>query len=139
LAKLLGVKVIEVSSMRPSLTKAVSGVASGHAEKWVEHLETDAGVLSTFATGHAAYVAKGKRHYLACWPSQDLLTQVMTHLCAEAKLICQDLPEHIRIRRRGTLTFAFNYGPDAYTLPKDRDYVLGSSQVAAYDIAVWKE
>jgi beta-galactosidase len=138
LSEMLGVKVIEVSSMRPSLTKAVSGVASGHAEKWVEHLETDAKVLSTFGSGQAAFVAKGKRHYLACWPSQDLLTDVMTHLCGKAKLTCMELPEHIRIRRRGALSFAFNYGPEAYTLPHDRDYVLGSATLAAYDVAAWK-
>jgi hypothetical protein len=37
------------------------------------------------------------------------------------------------------LVFAFNYGPESYTLPQGIDYVLGSAQLKAYDVAAWRE
>ena len=139
LQALIDMRVLEVSSLRPTSRNWVSGRVEGQASKWLEHVETSADVLARFENGTPALIAQGKRHYIACWPEEDLLFEVMRMLCKSAGLQRIELPEHIRLRRRGDMVFAFNYGPDSYTLPQGIDYVLGSAQLKAYDVAAWRE
>jgi beta-galactosidase len=139
LGEMLGLRVMEVSSLRPGLTVAVSGKVKGNAVKWLDHVDTKQSVLSRFASGSPALVAKGKRHYLACWPDEDLLFSVMKLMCKAASLKRTELPEHVRLRRRGELTFAFNYGPKSFTLSGKRKYVLGSAKLAPQDVAAWRD
>ena len=139
LLALINMRVLEVSSLRPTTRNWVSGQVEGPASKWLEHVETTADVLARFDNGTPALIAHGKRHYIACWPEEDLLFAVVRLLCKAAGLQRMELPEHIRLRRRGNMVFAFNYGPDTYTLPQGIDYVLGSAQLKAYDVAVWRE
>ncbi|MDI1366098.1 MAG: Beta-galactosidase C-terminal domain [bacterium] len=44
------------------------------------------------------------------------------------------------MRRRGDLTFAFNYGdqPVAAPAPPNARFVLGAQTIAPRDLAVWK-
>ncbi len=139
LADLVGVRVVEVSSMRPSLQVGVTGDVAGKAEKWLEHIETSAEILARFDNGSPALTAKDQRHYLACWPDEDLLKAVIAKLCESAKLQRTKLPPHIRLRKRGDVTFAFNYGPESYELDASKTYLLGSSSLRAYDVAAWRE
>ncbi len=136
LADLLGAKVIEVSSIRPGLAEKVSGKVSGKAEKWIEHVETTAHVLAKNVAGWPMLMAKGNHHYLACWPDEKLLAAVMKLVTAKAKLKAMALPEHIRIRRRGNLLFAFNYGTRAWTLPTKGKAMLGKTRVPPQGVVV---
>ncbi len=139
LAELLGVRVVEVSSMRPSLSIAVTGEVAGKAVKWAEHVETSANVLARFENGTPAMIAKDKRHYLACWPDEALLRSVIALTCKEAGLLRTELPTHIRMRTRGDVTFAFNYGPERFELDAGKKYLLGSASLDAYDVAAWRD
>jgi beta-galactosidase len=139
LAALLNMRVMEVSSMRPSLRVTVDGKVKGGAEKWMEIIETDAKVLARFASGSPALIAKDKRHYIACWPSEDLLFSVMKLLCNTANLKRTELPAHIRMRKRGNLNFVFNYGPAAYTLKGKKKYVLGGAKLSPYHVSAWQD
>lgn len=138
LQSLLGIRIIEVSSLRPGLVENVSGKISGTASRWTEHLETNTKTLARFADGKPALVAKNKHHYLACWPDDALLEKLMQMITKVAKLKTLKLPPHIRLRRRGNLVFAFNYGPKAWALPKGVKPLIGKSQLSAQDFAVWK-
>jgi beta-galactosidase len=137
LGELLGLRVMEVSSLRPGLTVGVSGKVRGHAMKWLDHVETKQPVLARFASGSPALVANNKRHYLACWPHEDLLFNVIKLLCKAADLKRTELPEHVRLRRRGDITFAFNYGPKSFTLKGKRKFVLGSAKLPPQSVAAW--
>jgi beta-galactosidase len=137
LAKLLNMRVLEVSSMRPSLTIGVLGKAKGSAEKWMETIETSAKVLAKFENGSPALIANKKHHYIACWPREDLLFSVMKIICKTAGLTRSELPVHIRTRKRGNLNFAFNYGPAAFTLKGKKKYVLGGAKLPAYGVSAW--
>jgi beta-galactosidase len=139
LAKLLNMRVLEVSSMRPSLTAGVTGKVIGTAEKWMETIETSAKVLAIFETGSPALIANEKHHYIACWPREDLLFSVMKLICKTAGLTRSELPVHIRTRKRGNLNFAFNYGPAALTLKGKKKYVLGGPKLAAYGVSAWQD
>jgi beta-galactosidase len=138
IADLLGVRVVEVSSMRPSLTVAVTGDVAGRAEKWMEHVETSAQVLARFESGAPALMAKDKRHYLACWPDEALLNAVIAKVCESAKLHRIELPPHIRMRKRGDVTFAFNYGPESYQLDGSKTFLLGNAILEAQGVAAWR-
>jgi beta-galactosidase len=140
LQELLPLKVIQVASLRPGLAEAVAGEGLfGQAVRWREWLETGLPALARFADGTPALVQAGSRLYLACWPDADLLACALEHLLVrQAELPVVRLPEPVRLRRRGALTFAFNYGPDPWECPA-ADRVLGAGPaLAAQDVACWR-
>ena len=139
LRELTGARVTQVASLRPGLTEAVAGEVNGSAIRWREHIETSAQVLANFANGDAAFTARGRHHYLACWPDEKLLVSVMAHVCRDASLETANLPPHIRLRRRGSLTFAFNYGDTAWAIPAGAKPVLGPANLAPHSVAIWRQ
>jgi beta-galactosidase len=46
----------------------------------------------------------------------------------------------MRVRRRGELTYAFNFADEAAAAPAPEaaDYVIGCAEIAAYGVAVWR-
>ena len=140
LQDMLPLRVTEVASLRPGLAAPVAGEGiSGRAERWRERLTTELPALASFDDGAPALVQAGSRHYLACWPDQDLLAAILEYLLVRlAGLSATALPPHVRLRRRGDLTFAFNYGPEPWQCPVDGDYLLGSPSLAPQDLACWR-
>ncbi len=134
---LLNMRVTQIASLRPGLNDTVSGKVSGTASRWREHVETSEQILARFANKEAALIASGQHHYLACWPDADLLHDIMQVLCRKAKLKTVKLPEHIRLRTCGNLTFAFNYGTKSWKVPKGAKLVLGSAAVKPQNVAAW--
>jgi beta-galactosidase len=140
LQELLPLKVTQVASLRPGLAEPVAGEAiAGHAVRWREWIETALPALARFADGTPALVQAGSRFYLGCWPNADLLAAVLELLLVgRAGLAVERLPEPVRLRRRGELAFAFNYGPDSWACPA-ADRVLGSGPaLAPRDVACWR-
>jgi beta-galactosidase len=139
IAGLTGVRVREVSSLRPGVTVKVTGKATGTASRWRDHLEVkDAEILARFDTGEAALTAKANHHYLACWPDEKLLGSTIARLAKKAKLKTTPLPPHIRMRRRGGLLFVMNYGPKPWKAPLKTRPILGATSVPARDIAIFR-
>jgi beta-galactosidase len=139
LQALLPLRVRQVASLRPGLLHRVEGTVAGAAERWREWLESEADVLARFADGGPAFVRAGRVHYLGAWPDADLLGAVMRHTLAASGLELLDLPPGVRIRRRGGLTFAFNYGPDPWSAPEPDAgrYRLGGPLLAPQSLACW--
>ena len=50
------------------------------------------------------------------------------------------LPETLRLRRRGNIRFAFNYGnaPADAPAPAAAGFVLGQRTIEPYDVAAWR-
>ncbi|HEV7256034.1 MAG TPA: beta-galactosidase [Mesorhizobium sp.] len=138
LRDLLGFRVREVSSLRPNLSLAVEGTVEGHAIRWRDHLETELPPLACFADGGPALVANRNHLYLACWPDAALLERVVALVADRAGLDTLPVPEGVRLRRRGDLTFAFNYGDAVWNGPKGADYLLGGRKVGPQDLSVWR-
>jgi beta-galactosidase len=138
LADLCGLRVTEVSSLRPGLSYGVEGVVAGRALRWRDHVETQAETLATFSDGRPALVRNGNIHYLACWPDQTLLQSTMQRVAADAGLATMALPDHVRLRRRNGYTFAFNYGEEAWPCPDGVEIVLGDRVLSSQDLAVWR-
>ena len=138
LGSLTGNRVIQVSSMRPGLSDGVSGAVSGGAIRWREYVETSASVLATFDNGDPALTEKGNVLYLACWADAGLLAEVLELATKKADVPTLRVPDTIRIRRRGDLVFAFNYGMEDWTLPEGADPVLGESVLKPQAVAAWR-
>ncbi|MFO1037908.1 MAG: beta-galactosidase [Geminicoccaceae bacterium] len=138
LQALLPMRVAEVASLRPGLEVEVSGSVAGSARRWRERVETSLTPLATFPDGSAAFVARGNHHYLASWPDGTLLDAVLRHVLAAASVTLTPVPDHVRLRRRGDLTFAFNYGPEPWPLPEGARPVMGDTVVGAQDLACWR-
>jgi beta-galactosidase len=138
LADLTGTRQTQVSSLRPGISDQVSGVVSGEAIRWREYLQTTAEVLGRFENGDPALTGKDRHYYLACWPDEALLSSILQLMCEKAELSTLDVPADVRIRRRGNLTFAFNYGSKSWTIPVTGDFLLGDNVLKPQDVAVWR-
>ena len=143
LQKLLGLKVTRVESLRPKLQRALTWRNKSYAcPQWAETLEVDDNVevLASFADQTPAIVRQGKRHYVGVWPSRelclDLVSAALSQACIEATLLHED----VRIKRRGGITFAFNFGIESQRAPASSDaaYVLGGQFIAPRNLSAWK-
>ncbi len=138
LQQLLRSRVVEVSSLRPGTKIGMKGALSGHAERWREVMETQADTLAAFDDGLPALVANGACFYLACWPDSAALAALMALVCRRAGLATIELPEAARLRRRGDLVFAFNYGDEPWPAPIAGDLLIGGADVAPRGFSAWR-
>jgi beta-galactosidase len=136
---LTGNRVLQVASLRPGLSDQVKGKVKGRAVKWREYVETDAQILATFENGDAALTVKNRQHYLAAWPDVQLLRTSMALVCKAAKLNTTALPEGVRLRRRGSLHFAMNYGQKNWTIPAGAKLLHGKRVVGPQAVSIWVE
>ena len=137
LAELTGIRVTQVASLRPGLAKPVKGKVSGDVVRWQEHVEATGEVLGRFENGNAALSRDSNHFYLAGWPEADLLSSALELIATEAGIATCMLPDHIRLRRRGNVTFAFNYGDEEWKSPGKGDFVLGGAMVPPQGISAW--
>jgi beta-galactosidase len=124
LAAVLPLRVWRVESMRPNVTEAVRladnpdavACGDGFARHWRDFIEaagdgttqSHLDVRARFADGHPAYVKSGAFHYLASLFDDALTARLFARIAAEAGIDTRPLGEHIRISRRGALTYVLN-------------------------------
>ncbi|SCB50830.1 beta-galactosidase [Rhizobium lusitanum] len=139
LQSLVSVKVSEVSSLRPGVSLSLTGSkASGVATHWAERLETDLPADLTYEDGSAAMVTQRNCSYLGAWIDGDFLRQIFADYLKAEGVAMIELPDHIRLRKRGALTFAFNYGPMPWTVPFGGIlFQIGNEVVGPHDFACW--
>jgi beta-galactosidase len=130
-------RVLRVESLRPGLE------ASGHGfsvQRWLEHVEGEAVIEERLDDGRGVVFRDGTRRYLAGWPDARLSRRVLLRMAAEAGLAVQALPEGLRLRRTGTLCFAFNYATATQTLPSAsaRHFLIGGPELPPSGVAVWR-
>ncbi|MFD1695580.1 beta-galactosidase [Roseibium aestuarii] len=139
LQPLTGTRVTQVSTLRPGLSDAVSGEVSGAGIRWREYVDArDCAVLARFANGDPALTRRGNVMALACWPDEDLLTGTLRLAVEAAGLDTLPVPDFIRLRRRGDLLFAFNYGTQPWDLPESANPLLGTRRLTPQQVAIWR-
>ena len=138
-ARLVPMRVVEVSSLRPGLAEVVTGAVAGRVERWRDHAEAGAGaeVEARFADGGPALLRHGRRSALCGWPDEGLLDAVVGRMAERAGLSTLPLPEGVRLRRRGGLTVALNYGDVPWPLPAGATPRLGTSPLPPGGVAIW--
>lgn len=136
----LGVKVIQVAAMRAGTTVPVQGGGlAGNAAGWRESLETSLPVLARYSDGEAAVVGSDRLWYVGCTGDQAFTRSLMKAALHTAGLQANQLPDTVRLRRRGNVQFAFNYGSAPWAAPASiQRFLLGERTVQPYSLAVWQ-
>ncbi len=140
LRSLIDIQVIRVESLRPGAVEPVMPHPyKGFATRWREMLQVGVGVDidAHFADGHAAIVRQQRTRYLAGWFDSDLQRGVLSQAAQDAGLAPVELPQGLRVRRRGDLLFAMNYNDTARTLNvADAKWLIGNGEVAAQGVSI---
>lgn len=140
LGPLLDLRVTHVESLRPGLTEPAGAY---HVSRWLEHVETAARQKAETARGLGLWFAKDRFHYLTTWPCAALLHDVLRAAGDDAGLACLDLPDGLRLRRRGDVRFAINYAPESIDLAAHgltpSAFLLGQSILPPAGVAAWRE
>jgi beta-galactosidase len=137
LQALLPLKINRVESLRPGLTEQAGSALVG---QWLEHVDTELEPEWATDSGRGICYRAGNIRYLAACPYSNLLGMMIGQIASEAGLDCFALPEGVRLRRMGDLSFAFNYNLEAVTLPLPAraQLLVGSADLAPADVAVWR-
>ncbi|RIH89832.1 beta-galactosidase [Calidithermus roseus] len=142
LQALLPIKVVRVESLRPGVDFEVEWEGGRYRSSvWREWIESELEPLGNFADGKGAIFQNNYLRYLAFWPSREFLSAYLGRLASSLGLHAQLLPDGLRIRQRGNLTFAFNYAPhpQAAPAPEGAEFVLGGPTVEAYGVSAWRK
>ena len=93
-----------------------------------------------FDNDEPAIVRYQRAHYIATLTDDAMLRDFFEALAASAGIATARLSKDLRIRKRGSLSFAFNYSqsPQAIPLNSPARFLLGEQTVPPLDVAVWK-
>ncbi|MEZ5931874.1 MAG: beta-galactosidase [Alphaproteobacteria bacterium] len=141
LQRWLPLKVVQVGSLPPGAGGEMTWRDKTYPlDVWQEDILSELEPEGHFAEGGGAVYRSGNWRYLAFWPHESFLLDYFEAVLDELGIDTLRLPEPLRLRRRGNLTFAFNSGPETVTAPAPNgaDYVLGGPDIAPHDLAVWK-
>ncbi|MCC8396209.1 beta-galactosidase [Paraburkholderia sp. MMS20-SJTR3] len=144
LQRVLPIQVLEVETLRASLAPALTiDGTRGHALHWREHVRAngETRIAARFDDAWPALLTHGNVRYVAGWLSHELHRTVLQQAAHDAGLETQLLADGLRLRRRGGLTFAFNFGAQAVQAPAPRNatFVLGEPRLQTGELCVWQD
>ncbi|KAA9005741.1 beta-galactosidase [Histidinibacterium aquaticum] len=103
----LDVLVSRVESLRPELTRSVSG--GGSIWGYSEDLEGAAEVVLATTEGAPVAMRTGSVTYMGGWGDEELLDRLVSDLAERVGQGTRRLPEGVRVRETGTERFWFNH------------------------------
>jgi beta-galactosidase len=106
LQDLLPIKVHRVESLRPGVVRTD---ARGAFERWQEHIVAKTSELVAL---DGIVWSNDRITYVSAWPEAAYLSQIVQDIVNRVGVKVYDLPEGLRVRRRGELIFVFGYGAD---------------------------
>lgn len=145
LVKLLPMRVRRVESLRSEITNRVrlNNGGFGKVRLWREFIEAGAEVevSAFFEDDGPAVLHKGNFSYHAGCFDAELLRTLLEQQALSAGLKLRELRGGLRLRRRGNMQFAVNYGPDPVRLPipSGTKLLLGNAVLAPAEIAIWRD
>lgn len=135
LQAMMPVKVTRVESL-PDFC-SISTTDGFNAVRWREKLAGDVSPESFFSDGWGFYYCQERFHYLnACLDEESLIGFLELRL-QQAGIKTVACAEGLRIRHKGDLVFAFNFGPEPVVLDATRTYVVGTANLCVAGISVW--
>ena len=108
---------------------------------WREHIAPgDCDVVALLDRDEPAIVRHQRAHYIGTLTDDALLRDFFAALAATSGLETIRVGKNLRLRKRGSLSFAFNYSqsPQAIPLTAPAQFLLGKQTVPPLDVAVWK-
>ena len=141
LQKWLPLKVAQVSSLPSDFSASLIWKNSTYpVHVWQEDIVSDLDPVSQYVGGGGAIYQADHWHYLGFWPEIAFLMDYMEAILIDLGISVHRLPERVRMRRRGSLVFAFNTGPESTKTPapEGTTFLLGGAELSSCDFAVWK-
>jgi len=140
LRRLIDLRIPRVESLRPGTTLAFHWHGRQHlAQRWRDCVQAGAGVTvqARFDDGQPALLRQGSVHYWAARFDAALERELLGSVAQAAGLATTQLPEGLRLRRRGDLLFAINYSDTVQVLsvPQAR-WLIGSGRVPPHGVSV---
>lgn len=109
-----------------------------NARTWIEHVSTDLTPSARTGDGRGVLYSAGNCHYIAAVTDVEFLVRVVEKVCRSKGIPVHLLNGGLRIRRRGYLTFAFNFGPHVAELPDEATtLIVGPRSLRPADLAIW--
>lgn len=137
----LPLHVSRVESLRPGWVEP----GDFPVTRWLEHVETDLAPLARTDEGVGIWYENEGAHYIAAWPGERLLRAVLEMAAVSCGLSVADLPGDLRLRRRGEMRVAINYGPEPLDLADwipgadGFSYTLGGRRLETAGVAIWRD
>ena len=123
----LGVRLERCESLPPDHLRQVQG--GGHVVHWFEQVAAETPLMTLESGGPVLAGADGV-WYLAGWPDAALWDRLVARMAETAGFSVAVLPDGVRVRRAGALTFAVNYSAVAR--------VWNGVELAGCGVAVWR-
>ncbi|ARS51806.1 beta-galactosidase [Kushneria konosiri] len=146
LAPLTGVTIDQVDGLRPGARPRLTlpGSPQGHGLRWREQLDENrlkARIVHRFEDGMPAVTDHQGVTYLTAWLDEDSMMAIFAEASRAIDMATTVLPEGVRLRRRGTLCFAFNYAPEPRHLPDHlipaAGYLVGGTTLPPAGVSIW--
>ncbi len=134
---LMPIKVTRVESLADFYSVATEG--GFNAIKWREKVSGDVDAIDKFDDGWGFYYCHDRCHYLNACMDEESLVRFVENRLKEAGISTYKCSEGLRLRRKGNLVFAFNYGPDSVELDGSKRYLIGGQTLGVAEIAVWSD
>jgi len=135
----LPLRVVAVDSMRPGAKRHIKDTTfKGEITRWFEQIDTDLTPRLRCDDGTGFWFSQDRAHYLNGFPDADLLMSIIESAASERGHATMRLPEGLRIRKRGHLTFAFNASPKKRSFQPDcGKLLLGLKELSQGSFSVW--
>ncbi|MDM7859235.1 beta-galactosidase [Alteromonas sp. ASW11-36] len=143
LQELISVQVASVETLRADIHEPLTLDGEVfNSNRWREELINIEGArtLATYADNTPAIVANDKVTYVATLTDMALLKTLFKSLAERLQIDVLDLPEDVRIARRGEFTLVFNYSSETRTVPApvSAKWIMGSGDVSPYDVSIYR-
>jgi beta-galactosidase len=137
---LIDLVISRVESLRPGHIE-MAGAYS--VTRWLEHVQSPLAPKAQTSSGHGIWYQNESCDYIACWPDAQILQDILTERCQQLNITVFNLPDGLRLRRRGEVTFAINYENAPVNLSNYVEDVsllnfrIGSPSLPAAGVAAW--
>lgn len=143
LQDVLPLRITSVETLRPDWSEPLYwDDATYRSRVWREELDAgDCDVLATYDGDAPAVVASSRMNYIGTLTDDAFLIDFLRSLAAQCGIATYALDPDIRLRRRGGLTFAFNFSSSDKTVPAgpDAEILLGERTLGGRQVAIWRE
>ena len=143
LQALLPIRVLSVETLRNDCEEPLLWNEHAYVSRcWREELDATAvdEIVANYDDGGPAVVSHDRFTYIATLTGVAFLRDFLRDRCRSAGIVTTELPADVRLRKRGKLTFAFNYAeePRDLDLPAAANILLGHSTIDAHGVTVWE-
>ena len=138
----LDLQVNSVETLRPDVAEPFEYKGEIFQSRlWCEDLSVaTATIEAVYQENRPALVRNGRCLYLATVTDDAFLRRLLGDLLKEREIVTNELPEDVRMMRRGSVNFAFNYGTASYTLDvaPGAHFFAGSAELPPRGFAIWR-